>query len=154
MIKIEIPISPVRSQMNTYSESGGIFDNKLYLLLSAKGRYTRRGNGWIGSYIKNTGNYKVLAAGNGADGDAGRIGYWDCLLLELTNEMPECDWIRIRTGGGGYGTDPQWVCISTRGIYLFNDTNTAIAFADEMDFEFPDLNTDVRITEIFNDLNC
>jgi hypothetical protein len=83
-------------------------DEKLYFLLSAEGRYTRRGNGWIGGWINNTGKYKCLASGNGADGLAGIIGYWDCLLLALENETPENDWIRIRTGGGGYGIDPQW----------------------------------------------
>ena len=68
-------------------------DGKTYFLISTEGRYTRRGNGWVGGWINNTGKYKCLAAGNGADGTAGRIGYWDCLLLVLENERPENDWI-------------------------------------------------------------
>ena len=127
-------------------------DNKTYFLLSSEGQYTRRGNGWIGGWINNSGQYKCLAVGNGADGAAGRIGQWDCLLLELTNEMPENDWIRVRTGGGGYGTSPQWISVSTRGIYLFKDTDDAQVFADEMDFEFPTFD-EYDIEKTFNNLN-
>ena len=127
-------------------------DGKTYFLLSTEGRYTRRGNGWVGGWINNSGQYKCLAADNGADGAAGRIGYWDCLLLELENETPENDWIRVRTGGGGYGIDPQWISISTRGIYLFKNTADAQAFADEMDFEFPTFD-EYDIEKTFKDLN-
>lgn len=127
-------------------------DNKVYLLLSAKGRYTRRGNGWIGGWVSNTATYKVLAKGNGADGDAGRIGWWDCLLLEVEGN-PDNDWIRIRTGGGGYGTSPQWLNISSKGFFLFDETDDAIAFADSLGIDFPDIDNCNDIEDIFKDFN-
>lgn len=130
-------------------------DNKVFLLLSSKGLYTRRGNGWIGGWIKNTGKYNVLAKGNGADGDAGRIGWWDCLLIALESMpgMPENDWIRIRTGGGGYGTSPQWLNISHKGFFFFEETDDAIAFADIMGIDFPPIDDCEDITDLFHDLN-
>ena len=127
-------------------------NKKTYLLISTQGGYTRRGCGWVGSWVNNTGSYNVLANGNGADGLAGRIGYWDVLLLEVEGN-PENDWIRIRTSGGGYGTDPQWVNISSKGIFLFNSTNDTIEYADSVDVEFPNIDENTRIEDLFKDVN-
>lgn len=127
-------------------------DNRTFLLISTQGRYTRRGCGWVGTWKQNTGEYKVLAKGNGADGIAGRIGYWDVLLVELVGETPQNDWLRIRTSGGGYGTDPQWLNISTKGIFLFNNTDDAISFADSIESDFPTLDSE-DVTDLFYDLN-
>ena len=111
-------------------------DGTLYLIISTEGGYTRRGCGWIGSWKKNKLSYNVIAKGNGADGDAGRIGYWDVALIKVEG-IYDNDWIRIRTSGGGYGTDPQWVNISSKGVFLFKDTQEAQEFADMTDVEFP-----------------
>lgn len=127
--------------------------NKSFFLLSTEGGYTRRGCGWVGTWKSNEGQYKVLAHGNGADGLAGRIGQWDVLLIELDGEMPQNDWIRIRTSGGGYGTSPQWLHISPKGFFLFNDTDDAIAFADSIDVEFPQIDDCDNIREIFKNIN-
>lgn len=123
-------------------------DATLYLLISTQGGYTRRGDGWIGSWTENTCQYKVLAKGNGADGAAGRIGYWDCAVIQVEGN-PESDWIRIRTSGGGYGTDPQWLNISSKGVFFFEDTESAIQYADNTGIDFPDIE-DVEKT--FKDL--
>ena len=130
-------------------------DEHLYLIISTEGGYTRRGNGWIGMWKNNTGNYEVIASGNGADGDAGRIGSWDCAVIKINNQ-PVNDWIRIRTSGGGYGTSPQWLSISSKGIYLFNETSDAEQFADTMDLEFPSYDEDnsVSIKDTFKDILC
>ena len=124
-------------------------DNEVYLILDCKGGYTRRGCGWVGGWCNNTAKYTLIAKGNGADGDAGRIGYWDVLLLKVDG-TPECDWIRIRTGGGGYGTSPQWLAITTKGYFLFEETEDAREFADSIDAEFPDIDADVE--KVFKDL--
>lgn len=122
-----------RPRINDYD------DGKLYFLLSTEGGYTRRGNGWVGAYKENQISVQLLAKGNGADGDAGRIGYWDVVLIGITgNPRPEGDWFRIRTSGGGYGTDPQWICIAPTGFYLLKDTQEARDFADAQDLEFPE----------------
>lgn len=128
-------------------------DNKSFFLLSTEGGYTRRGCGWVGSWKENEGRYKVLAHGNGADGLAGRIGYWDVVLLELVaTQMPQNDWLRIRTSGGGYGTDPQWVSISTKGIFFFEETSDARDFADSVGFDFPSIDEYEDIHDIFNNI--
>ena len=45
-------------------------DNTLYMMLSAEGGYTRRGNGTINVLSSQKDKFEVIARGNGADGDA------------------------------------------------------------------------------------
>lgn len=118
-------------------------NNGVFLILSSKGGYTRRGNGWVGSWVKNVCEYTLLAKGNGADGDAGRIGQWDVVLLKAEG-LPQCDWIRIRTGGGGYGTSPQWLAITAKGYFLFDETDDAIEFSDSVGYDFPNIENNVE----------
>jgi hypothetical protein len=109
-------------------------DGNLYLILSAQGGYTRRGNGTIEvpiteirrekAYYDSEGkknhydgyydniNTTCLALGNGADGDAGRIGYWDVAILTVVGSNT----IRVRTSGGGYGTDPDYFVINNKTV--------------------------------------
>ncbi len=107
-----------------------------YVLLSAEGGYTRRGNGWIGRHTANTAEYELLAKGNGADGDAGRIGQWDVVLLKVVGK-PQTDWLRIRRGGGGYGTDPQFLYIGTKGIFYFKTIEDMEIFCAGCNIETP-----------------
>jgi hypothetical protein len=65
---------------------------EIHLLLDSSGGYTRRGNGTISYY----GAVEVIAVGNGADGDAGRIGQWTAAVLKITGEA----WIWIKYSGG------------------------------------------------------
>jgi len=77
-------------------------DNELFLILSSYGGYTRRGNGRI---IPIEGDFKVLAEGWGADGDAGRIGDWDVKIIKAPNKGV----IRISYSGKyRYGVDPEY----------------------------------------------
>ena len=89
-------------------------DNALYLLLSAEGGYTRRGNGTIKVLKSQKEDFEVMARGNGADGAAGRIGYWDCMLLKAprTNAI-----VRVRTSGSGYGTPSDLYIIHDGTVY-------------------------------------
>lgn len=69
-------------------------ENGFIVRINTGGAYTRRGDGlweiWKGSPT-------LLAEGRGADGDAGRIGYWmDGLLV-----LHEGDVIRVRPSGDG-----------------------------------------------------
>lgn len=62
-------------------------DDAVYLLLSSERGYTRRGNGYIAVLSKQYQNgVTVVARGNGADGDAGRIGTWAAALLKVTED--------------------------------------------------------------------
>lgn len=58
-------------------------DGKVDLLLSSHGGYTRRGNGVMFMPAIYQHDIEVSAVGNGADGDAGRIGYWNCAVLSV-----------------------------------------------------------------------
>lgn len=89
-------------------------DNTLYMLLSAQGGYTRRGDGYIQVPSRQKELFQILARGNGADGMAGRVGYWDCLLLKApsTNAV-----VRVRTSGGGYGTPSDIYVIHEGDVY-------------------------------------
>lgn len=110
-------------------------DGTLYLLLSTQGGYTRRGGGEAYKWVGNTATYEKLAEGNGADGDAGRIGQWYCYLIKVSG-TPENDWICLKIGGGrGY----VWVHIGRTGVFTFDDTEKAMDFADSMGLDFPDV---------------
>ena len=89
-------------------------DNTLYMLLSAQGGYTRRGDGFIQVPTRQKDLFQILARGNGADGMAGRVGFWDCLLLKApsTNAV-----VRVRTSGGGYGTPSDIYVIHEGDVY-------------------------------------
>ncbi len=79
------------------------YDCTMFYLLSSYGGYTRRGNGIIkvlnedetSTFAFSTSN--CLAYGNGADGDAGRIGDWDVVLLSDPKKN-----IAVRYSGGGF----------------------------------------------------
>lgn len=89
-------------------------DNTLYLMLSAEGGYTRRGNGTIKVLESQKKDFEVMARGNGADGAAGRIGYWDCMLLKAPNtDAIVC----VRTSGSGYGTPSDLYVIHENAVY-------------------------------------
>lgn len=110
-----------------------------FLLLSTEGGYTRRGNGWVGASVNNTSTFELLAAGNGADGDAGRIGQWDVVLLKITGTpRPTGDWIRVRRSGGGYGTDPEFVYFDGRMIYYLNTLTELENFCESRDIPTPE----------------
>ena len=89
-------------------------DDKLYMMLSSQGGYTRRGCGVIYTLNKDFEKFTVLCRGNGADGAAGRIGSWDCMVLDspLTDTI-----IRVRTSGEGYGTPSDLYIIHEASVY-------------------------------------
>jgi len=65
-------------------------------VLSSEGGYTRRGNGSISSLAENPAN--TLETAMGADGAAGRIGFWSAKILEMPPAGETI--IRVRRGGG------------------------------------------------------
>ena len=108
-------------------------DDQLFMLLSAKGGYTRRGNGSIQLLQSSTGeDYQILARGRGADGDAGRIGHWDVILLKAPSEGI----VRVRTGGAGYGTPSDLFVIHDNQVYHCTP-ETLQDCCDQLDIELP-----------------
>ena len=55
-------------------------DNSMYLLIDTYGGYSRRGDGYV-SFREEQG-FEIIAEGNGADGDAGRIGSWGVYVIK------------------------------------------------------------------------
>lgn len=89
-------------------------DDTLYMILSSEGGYTRRGDGTIRILKSEKDKFEILARGNGADGDAGRIGFWDCVLLKV----PYTDAIvRVRTSGRVDGNPSDLYVIHQGNVY-------------------------------------
>lgn len=109
-------------------------DDKLYMILSSQGGYTRRGCGTIQIPEMDVNRFNVLIRGNGADGAAGRIGYWDCMVIEapLTDAI-----VRVRTSGAGYGTPSDLYIIHECGIYHCT-IDTLPECCDTLGIDIPD----------------
>lgn len=90
-------------------------DNELYMILSSEGGYTRHGDGTIKVLVKDSKNIEVLARGNGADGLAGRIGTWDCVLIHLEGNLETV--VQVRTSGAGYGTPADLYVVKENKVY-------------------------------------
>lgn len=86
-------------------------DKDMYLVLSSERGYTRRGNGVIKAPVGQT--VERIARGYGADGDAGRIGYWDVILVKAN----EGDVFRVTWGGYGYGYEPTFYVVHNGQIF-------------------------------------
>ena len=86
-------------------------DKDMYLALSTERGYTRRGNGIVKTPVGQT--IELIARGNGADGDAGRIGYWDVILVKAN----EGDVFRVTWGGSGYGYEPTFYVVHNGQVF-------------------------------------
>ena len=80
-------------------------DKDMYLALSSERSYTRRGNGVVKVPVDQA--VELIARGNGADGDAGRIGYWDVVLVKAT----EGDVFLVTWGGSVSGYEPTFYVV-------------------------------------------
>lgn len=86
-------------------------DKDIYLALSSERGYTRRGNGIIKTPVGQ--DVELIARGNGADGDAGRIGYWDVVLVKAK----EGDVFRVTWGGSGYDYEPTFYVVHNGQVF-------------------------------------
>lgn len=86
-------------------------DKNMYLALSSERGYTRRGNGVVKIPVGQA--VELIARGNGADGDAGRIGYWDVVLVKTK----EGDVFRVTWGGSGYGYEPTFYVVHNGQVF-------------------------------------
>lgn len=86
-------------------------DKDMYLALSSERGYTRRGNGVIKTPVGQT--VELITRGNGADGDAGRIGYWDVVLVKAN----EGDVFRVTWGGSGYNYEPTFYVVHNGQVF-------------------------------------
>lgn len=113
-------------------------DPNIYLLLSSSGGYTRRGDGRI--YVpaipservlpEPAEGYKPLAQGNGADGDAGRIGTWDVVLLAV----PQDGVVKVVPSGGR--APDEFYIVRNGHVYSCTD-ETLHECCDALDMDMP-----------------
>lgn len=89
-----------------------IQDDSLYMILSSQRGYTRRGNGLIRTPIDQ--ENRIIARGNGADGDAGRIGTWDVIITEAQDG----DVFRVTWGGHRYGYLATFYVVSNKKVHV------------------------------------
>lgn len=108
---------------------------ELYMLLSAQGGYTRRGDGVIRVLKGQEDNFEVISRGNGADGGAGRIGTWDVILLKVKDVNKDFV-VCVRTSGGGYGT-PSDLYIHHDGCIYHCTSDTCREVYDSLDAKMP-----------------
>lgn len=86
-------------------------EDEIYLVLSSERGYTRRGDGYIKAPTGQ--QVELIARGNGADGDAGRIGSWDAVVIKSRDG----DVFRLTWGGSGYGYDATFYVVSGGKVY-------------------------------------
>lgn len=107
-----------------------INDDNLYLMISSQWGYTRRGCGHIET------NGEVLSKGNGADGDAGRIGQWDAYLIKALKGKDT--FVKV-TLAGTSGENHQYLIIRDNKVYFSKD--------DTLDEMLDALNVDSTLSD-------
>ena len=106
-------------------------DNSLYLLLSSEYGYTRRGDGIIYMPKVHANEIDILAVGNGADGDAGRIGSWDCGLYKAPADRDIM--FRVKMAGGAASV---YYLLHENAVYKGN-ASEILQTCDMLDIECP-----------------
>lgn len=112
-------------------------DGELYLILSSERGYTRRGDGYI--RVPKDQKVEIVARGNGADGDAGRIGTWDAVIFKAHSG----DIFRVTWGGYGYGYSSTF--------YVVADGKVFVADQPEVEDLYESLGIEVPFTLKYNE---
>lgn len=107
-------------------------DNTLYILLDTYGGYSRRGDGVI-SFREEQG-FEIIAEGNGADGDAGRIGSWGVYVIKA----PVDDKMKIiKIKYSGKANKIAYIAVIGQDVRLINEDDIDIFF-DQLDLDIND----------------
>lgn len=107
-------------------------EDHYYMILSSEGGYTRRGDGFIQGMEQDRDKIRVLARGNGADGDAGRIGTWDCVVLEILEDT------MIRVRKSGFQNVPSEIYIVKNKMVHSCTVNDIEECSEIIGYEIPD----------------
>lgn len=110
----------------------------LFLILSSKGGYTRRGCGYVLVNKEHQNNVKVIARGNGADGDAGRIGSWSVVLIKIIDPNKPVD-IVVQYGGG---VRHDYIVVREGKIYRARGEEEVRDLIDTLDLDIPSYSDD------------
>ena len=104
-------------------------DDNIFLLVDTYNGYTRRGNGYVQKLKKQTELTSVLVQANGADGDAGRIGQWDDILIKV-EKAEEAIYLRIKPSGG---SDSIFLEIRRGEVENIGTVEEAMAYFDAVE---------------------
>ena len=107
-------------------------DNSLYLLIDTYGGYTRRGNGYI-TFREDQG-FEIISEGNGADGDAGRIGTWSVYVIKAPID-DKFKFIKIQYSGKDNRVG--YIAVIGRDVKMIDEDNLDIFF-DQMNLDIVD----------------
>jgi hypothetical protein len=106
-------------------------------VVSGSGTYTRGTYGTVYCQKEDVEKVQVLALGNGAYGDAGRIGSWNEFLITIT----ENTFLRIRPAGGQGKIDRHNLFFSAEKVFRIPDSELQI-FCEQMGLDIPVINLD------------
>lgn len=111
--------------------------------ISCEGCYTRDTTGKASVHKKDAEKIIVLASGNGAEGDAGRIGWWADYLMQIQDETL----IRVKRHGG-HKTPAYYLYFAEKEVFKISGEEIEI-FLESKDYDFNPEN----VTEFFNTIN-
>ena len=106
-------------------------DDTMYLLIDTYGGYSRRGSGFI-EYQEGQG-FETIAEGNGADGDAGRIGSWGVYVIKAPVDE-KLKFIKIKYSGKA--NKIAYIAVLGQDVRLISE--------DDIDIFFDQLNLDMN----------
>jgi len=122
-----IPV-PTKSGKNKIIKGG---DNKGWIArISCEGCYTRGTTGNAYVHIKDAEKVVVLESGNGAEGDAGRIGWWADYLLQIQDDTL----IRVKRHGGSK-TPAYYLYFGQKEVFKISGQEIEI-FLENKEYEF------------------
>lgn len=105
-------------------------DQDLYMILSSERGYTRRGCGHIEALCGQ--DYELLARANGADGEAGRIGTWDAVIVKAHDGAV----FRVIWGGHDYGYTPTLFIVGAGGVHRIRQDDAEF-FYEKLGIQMP-----------------
>ena len=83
-------------------------------------------------------NVKVIARGNGADGDAGRIGSWSVVLIKIIDPNKPVD-IVVQYGGG---VRHDYIVVRDGKVYRARGEDEVHDLIDTLDLDIPSYSDD------------
>jgi len=135
-------VIPTPTKSNKVKVIGGGDNIGWVARISCKGCYTRGTIGQASVHNKDVGNVTVLASGNGAEGDAGRIGWWADYLLQIADDTL----IRVKQHGG-YKIPAYYLFFAKDRVYKISGEEFPI-WLDSHDYNFNEENVSEYFTKI------
>jgi hypothetical protein len=137
---------PTKSGKNKIIKGG---DNRDWIArISCEGTYTRGTEGYAFVHKNDAENVSVIAFGNGAEGDAGRIGWWaDYLLLIKDNTL-----LRVKPHGG-HKTPPYYLYFGNHQVFRFQNKEELALWSDATNNDYIFDLENFEYTNYFTNIN-